>query len=330
VPAHDDTELDDAEVGTAFRLAREGLVVVDADDADLAALRERDTALRETQWHPWAVPFHFMTKWRDVDTEPPPGIEYDEDEAVQGFVEQFGAPPAAAHHLGGDAVPLPLAAGDGELFALLRARRTTREFDPTRSLSLEQLAIVLRTVFGWQATAAHEGIVSLRKTSPSGGALHPVEAYPLVLGVDGVAPGLYHYTADEHTLEPIEQLSPADARALAVELTAGQPYFGDAGVLFLLTARFYRSYWKYRRHPRAYSVLLMDVGHLSQTLYLVCTRLGLGAFVTAAINGGTAEDRLGLDPLDEGALAICGCGVPAAGTTRLDPDFRPFTPRGST
>jgi SagB-type dehydrogenase family enzyme len=101
-------------------------------------------------------------------------------------------------------------------------------------------------------------------------------------------------------------------------------------VLFLLTARFYRSYWKYRRHPRAYSVLLMDVGHLSQTLYLVCTRLGLGAFVTAAINGGTAEDRLGLDPLDEGALAICGCGVPAAGTTRLDPDFRPFTPRGST
>ena len=39
------------------------------------------------------------------------------------------------------------------------------------------------------------------KTSPSGGARHPTEVYPVVLRVDGVEPGLYHYSVKNHGLE---------------------------------------------------------------------------------------------------------------------------------
>jgi nitroreductase len=70
----------------------------------------------------------------------------------------------------------------------------------------------------------------------------------------------------------------------------------------------------------------MDAGHLSQTLYLVCGELGLGAFVAGAINDATIDERLGLRAFEEGALAICGCGRPEP--SGLEPVFEPFVPGG--
>ncbi len=70
----------------------------------------------------------------------------------------------------------------------------------------------------------------------------------------------------------------------------------------------------------------MDAAHLSQTFYLVCGELGLGAFITAAINSSNIEEKLGLDGFIEGALAICGCGTPAE-QDLVDPEFRPYSPR---
>ena len=79
-------------------------------------------------------------------------------------------------------------------------------------------------------------------------------------------------------------------------------------VLCIMTARFYRNFWKYSLHQKAYKVVLMDAAHLSQTFYLVCTALGLGAFFTAAINEANIEEKLGLDRFEESPVGICGCG----------------------
>ena len=112
--------------------------------------------------------------------------------------------------------------------------------------------------------------------------------------------------------------------ALVEEATAGQWYFADADVVFVMTARFGRSFWKYRRHAKAFRTLLLDAGHLSQTFYLVCTELGLGPFVTAALDDDALERVLGLDPLREGVLALCGCGRPPAQRGPLEASFTPL------
>jgi putative peptide maturation dehydrogenase len=191
----------------------------------------------------------------------------------------------------------------------------------------EELSLVLRYAFGCRGySRVTDGVTVLSKTSPSGGALHPTEVYVLARNVEGVEPGLYHYGAERHELELLVRLTPDEGGSLAIELASGQPFVGDAPALFLLTTRFYRSFWKYRRHRRAYAVLLMDAAHLAQTFYLVCTELGLGAFVTAAVNGANIEEQLGLDPFTEGALAICGCGRPAT-DEELDMNFEPYVPR---
>ena len=319
-------------------LAELGLLVSDEDDPLLAELLRKDEQLNASRWNIYAALFHSLTKWRDIDLRRQAGRELDElpvppADAVARFVETHGKPPSHFHVVR-DAtaeVELPAVERSGGVFDALSRRKTTRAFDREAAVTIAELATVLYESFGCHGYASLlPGITALKKTSPSGGSLHPIEAYVLVRNVAEVGAGIYHYRADRHALDLLEPLAGPDAEELAAQFTCGQSYFAGAGAFFILTARFYRSFWKYRKHQRAYGVLLMDAGHLSQTLYLVCAELGLGAFVTAAINGANIEERLGLDPFTEGAVAVCGCGRPTRAPSELEPEFLPYVPRETT
>jgi putative peptide maturation dehydrogenase len=321
--------------GLAQRLARRGLLVTDEEDDELAELARRDRELEDGQWNLYGAIAHFLTKWRDVDLgaglgEDPaadelPAAVYD---AIDDHVARHGPAPPAFHSLPGTVHELPLVARRGGLYEALSRRMTTRRFDPDARMTIDELATVLYYVFGCHGYAglAGDGLM-IKRTSPSGGGLHPIEVYPLVVGVEGVAPGLYHYNGRDHSLELVSEVGAAEAGDLAAEFVCGQRYFSSAHVLFLMTARFYRSFWKYRRHQKAYAALMMDAAHLSQTLYLVATELGLGAFVTAAVNGANIEDRLGIDGWREGALAVSGCGRRVDRRSPLEPEFAAYVPR---
>lgn len=301
-----------------LRLAQGGLVVCRGEGISeaLEGLRIREELLLEGQWGPAAAQYHFGTSLdQERAAESTESFDFEalresSAERAAEFVERHGPPPPAFHHLEGQGgIDLPLADGEGELFELLRRRRTHREFDRGSSLRLDHLATLLRWVFA--PVAYHSlgpGVELLRKSSPSGGSLHPIEAYPLVLDVEGLDCGLYHYAADSHRLEPLRELSNDTARRLAIEMGKKQLYVGEAHVLVILTARWLRNFWKYRRNNHTYGVVLMDAGHLSQTFYLVATRLGLGAFYTGAVHRAEIARSLGLEQVVEGPLGLCGCG----------------------
>jgi putative peptide maturation dehydrogenase len=223
---------------------------------------------------------------------------------------------------------LPRRNRDGAFYRTLLQRRTARAFALDQPMTLDDLDAVLYYVFGSHGTASRvPGVVCVKRTSPSGGGLHPITPYAMVTNVDGVEPGVYHYNARDHSLAMLIGLGRDECRELARASMCGQRYFADAHVSFVLAARFYRNHWKYRHHPRAYAGILMDAAHLSQTLYLVSAELGLGAFVTIGINGRDIEERLGLDGVSEGVVGMCGCGVTAARSSPLEPDFTSHLPR---
>lgn len=324
--------VDVEETATVRELCDQGLLL--GADEPFAELRRRDERLEADQWRPAAALYHFSTRLRDADLALPGDqrkIASDAERAAARFVERHGPPPGHFHSPDGAAptIELPLVRTEGGLYDALARRRTTRGFDPEQPLTFEQLSVVLYEVFGCRGYASIHGdvVVTLRKGSPSGGGLHPVEAYPLVRNVEGVEPGLYHYSVRTHALELIAPLNAREASETIASFTTGQSYFASAAAAFVLTARFARSFWKYRRHPAAYASLLMDAAHLSQTLYLVTAELALGAFFTNLINAKNVEDRLRLDGYEEGALAVCGCGVASAEPSPLDPDFSPYVPR---
>lgn len=308
-------------------LERKGLLVVEGSES--VGLDER---LAAGQWNLFGALYHARGRWSGVDlplhSAPAAELALGE-QATAEFLERFGPPPPHFHSVPAPVatLELPLVERAGGVFDALARRQTSRTFDAELSIGVEQLSLLLRTVFGAQALAVMaQDAVGIRKTSPSGGGLHPIEAYPLVCKADGVESGFHHYHVGDHSLELVEPLAEEEARALGVAFASGQGYFREAAVHVVLTARFERSFWKYRRHEKAYGVTLMEVGHLSQSFYLVCAELGLGAFVTAAVNNADIDARLGLDGFSEGALAICGCGPLVTERPALQPPFRPYRP----
>ena len=260
-------------------------------------------ALEDIGWDDVAATYHAYSRWQGVESN----VADDRSDAAHGErLERMrrvrGDPPShfvqRADALGRTALRTPALAG--------RVLRCTPP--PTHGASLRcshaaatrLLETVLFSVF-----AAHglkefaPGISAIRRTSPSGGALHPIEAYVLVRHIDGLPPGLYHYETGAHALALLEHLTREDVARLIEGFTAGQTYFADAHAAIVHVARFDRNMWKYRRHRKSYKAVMMDSAHLSQTLYLTVAHLGLGAFYTAAINDADVGVRLRLDPQRE-------------------------------
>jgi putative peptide maturation dehydrogenase len=328
LPAERWISVSDDEAAAIKSLVDKGLVLSDSDEPRAAALCRRDEALSTHEWNLYAAMYHYMTQWQGVEAPLVEGdVELREETraAAQAFVARFGPPPGpfnevAAKH------EVPLTGGErtGGLYDVLLARRTTRAFDPEVPMTTAQLDTVLRYVFGchgYGTTVADT--VCIKRTSPSGGALHPIDAYPIISRVDGVAPGIYHYNVRDHTLGLLLELNAVEAQTLTTSFMCGQRHFGTAAVSFVLTARFSRNHWKYRRHQKAYAGILMDAAHLSQTLYLVAAELGLGAFVTIAINSRDIEGQLGFDGVGEGVVAMAGCGPRTPGESPLELRFTP-------
>ena len=294
-----------------------GLLIGDGEAH--AAVRARDDALRAANWHAHSAVAHYFGRWR--------GVTSGEDLAKSGvytmseLFARLGAPPphvherVSAHERIALPQPAPTAVDD-----LLARRATCRNFDPAKFVDKSTFAQIMRRVFGALEYRIHEDNIVIKRTSPSGGGLHPTEAYVVSQRVEGIAPGLYHYHPLDHALEPLPP--PAEGlQAFVRIMVAAQKYFLDAPVFVILATRFPRTFWKYRNHTKAYRATIFDAGHLSQTLYVSATEFDLGAFITAAINEVDIERALGLDPLKESPLAVLGFGHRAAtcATFEFDP-----------
>lgn len=283
--------------------------------------REHSRTAFADWWAPAAL-YHFSSRWQQVLARDE--VPVDADSAARAFADsqqQFaaqadarGAPPSHAVRWGdeGTSIALP-ASGEDDLDRLLRTRETHRLFDTTRPLPLALAAQLLRRGFGVYGEAPlGGGLVALRKGAPSGGGMHPSEACVLAIDVDGLRPGWYHYRGDQHRLAPIRLLDAGEARERVVQYTAGQRYFASAPLCIALVLRYPRHHWKYPQHAKALRVMLLEAGHLGQSVYLAATAAGLGAFFTAAINETELDADLGLDGVEAGSIALLGAGWPAA------------------
>ena len=260
--------------------------------------------LAESSWKSWLPEggFHFMSKdARYV------GGDWTVEQKMK-VLSKTPAPPQFKTLDNGHSIPLPRHEVEKDaFFQALHARRTHRAF-AQGNVSLENVSKLLETTWGVQGYVDTNAFGKLPlKTSPSGGARHPGEVYLMALRVEGLEAGIYHYQARDHRLEKLEiEATPRAARAYC----ADQPHAAEAAALFIMTAVFSRTRWKYQ-NPRAYRVVLLDAGHLCQTFCLTATRIGLAPFSTAALKDTLIEKDLGLDGISESVLYVAGVGLPA-------------------
>jgi len=139
----------------------------------------------------------------------------------------------------------------------------------------------------------------ITKTSPSGGARHPTEVYPIVLEIEGIEPGLYHYNVKQHALE---LLVPGDHRAFVRRcLVRGTPPPFDYSVVYVYTTIFERSMFRYRE-PFSYRVMSHDIGHLLETTRLLANSIGRRVSGGRVPRDCEVNGLLGIDGLFESTM----------------------------
>jgi SagB-type dehydrogenase family enzyme len=182
---------------------------------------------------------------------------------------------------------------------LTRRRRSRRDYDG-REISRDELAALLSTACGVTGTMSWsdggtERIVKLR-AYPSSGALYSVEIYPVAFRIKGLDAGVYHYAAEGNCLSQVrahasnQQITPAI-------LPAERAMVAGAATMICLVGQFRRHEQKYGEG--GYRMLVAEAGHISQTLILAATALGLAARPLGGVFDQLLNRELGLDESDE-------------------------------
>ena len=276
------------------------------------ALDPRELAMTSWRsWNPSAGFLHFSTKDMDFARG-----ELEADAFTRRRLRESPPPPALKRVPRAGQIRLPPPALDGQLARALRERRTWRRF-ADRAVAVADLATMLGLTFGvqrWLDLGAL-GRAPL-KSSPSGGARHPIEAYVVARRIDGLASGVYYYAPARHRLA---SLGTRVTSSTIERYLPGQWWYRDAAALVILTAVFRRTEWQYP-YPRSYRAVLLEAGHFCQTFCLVATALGLAPFCTDALADTRIERDLKVDGIGESVLYAAGVGAPRAGRWTAWPD----------
>jgi SagB-type dehydrogenase family enzyme len=185
----------------------------------------------------------------------------------------------------------------------LKQRKSIRDFS-SRPVSLGQLGYLC-----WASTGIQRREHGYEfRTAPSAGALYPIETYIIAHNVRQLEAGLYHYAIAHHELE---QLRTGDLRHAVASAALGQGMCATAACVFVWTAIFDRSKWKYGQ--RAYRYIYLDAGHIAENLALAATSLDLGTCQIGALFDDEANRILDVDGTDESVIYMSVVGAPARG-----------------
>ncbi len=176
-------------------------------------------------------------------------------------------------------------------------RRSIRDYskDPLTFQELSQLL--------WAA----QGITDLKtgfRAAPSAGATYPLEVYVVIgsEGVSGLEAGIYHYNPLTNELKLIVK---GDFRNELSSAALGQRWVKTAPINIVLTAVYERTTRVYG--DRGIRYVHMEVGHVSENIYLQATALGLGTVAVGAFNDELVQKILNL-PKERKPLYIMPVG----------------------
>jgi SagB-type dehydrogenase family enzyme len=189
--------------------------------------------------------------------------------------------------------------GKANIWEVLQSRRSVRNYSVSKTMPLDELALLLWATQGITAATRQFEF----RSAPSAGGLYPIESYLEVRDVESLEAGVYHFRPGRFDLEFIR---PGNFGVQLAHAALGQKMASDAQVCFIWTAVVERSKWKYRQ--RAYRYVYLDAGHIAQNLYLAGTALGLGVCGIGAFFDDRVNGILDVDGVRETTLYLASVG----------------------
>ncbi|MCL1877714.1 MAG: SagB/ThcOx family dehydrogenase [Defluviitaleaceae bacterium] len=182
----------------------------------------------------------------------------------------------------------------------LAQRRSRRNFQD-KALSAEQLSQILWATYGITEPRPDAPRGGLR-TTPSAGALFPLEIYVVIGNVEGIEPGVYRYISEENK---IVQVISGDVRSSLAAAALGQRSVQNAPAILAISADFEIMLPRYGERGIMY--IYIEVGHSAQNVYLQAEALGLGTVAVGAFIDDQVAEVLNL-PENETPLYLMPFG----------------------
>jgi SagB-type dehydrogenase family enzyme len=253
-----------------------------------------DTELRLRQWSPHELMFHDHSRMKYR------GYFGDGFGGTFWARGEFDPVPARTTAFAGPVIKLVVPdlaerrRSDPSLTEVLEDRRSVRQYDDDHPITLDQLAEFLYRCARTRLVREREGVEYTSRPHPSGGSVYELELYLVVRHADGLAPGLYHYQSQDHTLELVREISDRAVQKLVRTAGHGSAEGVPPQVMVIVSARFGRLMWKYV--SMGYALILKHVGVLYQTMYCVATAMelapcGLGSGDSVAFAEATSLDE---------------------------------------
>lgn len=162
---------------------------------------------------------------------------------------------------------------------IILKRRSIRHFTG-KPITIGQLSYLLHSSCG--LIHLDGDFDNTRRPYPSAGARYPLEVYPIILSVEGLEKGLYHYNVRDSVLELLLE---KDLSSWISDVFGKQDWMLQSSVVFIITGVLDRSRIKYR--DRGYRFSLIEAGHLGQNICLFAAKIGLG---TCPLSGYVDEE----------------------------------------
>ncbi len=187
-----------------------------------------------------------------------------------------------------------------------------REPSDISRVDFKKICRILSLCYGVTLADRSRGI--LFRSVPSAGGLYPCQLYLSVTDIPDIETGLYYCDTVQGLLGKINT-RPLDMKKI---LPAPTP----AGAYLVITGVFYHSAWKYRE--RAFRYLLLDAGHLAESVMLAARAEDIGA--GAGYDFDDQQLLKGLD-LDVSCEVPLACLFLGSGNVREDgADTQPSQP----
>ncbi|MGN6726678.1 MAG: SagB family peptide dehydrogenase, partial [Tepidisphaeraceae bacterium] len=155
----------------------------------------------------------------------------------------------------------------------------------------------LRTLSTWLYMAAGQreshrfewGAAPLRAV-PSADATFPTEIYVVAFAIEGLSPGLYHYSPSDFALRKLRD----GAETLSL-LRRGRPdlnFLSTVPGALLISSVFSRACWRQGR--RGYRQALIDAGHVVANCHAVASALGMDVHTRLRMSDAAMRELIGL------------------------------------
>jgi SagB-type dehydrogenase family enzyme len=128
------------------------------------------------------------------------------------------------------------------------------------------------------------------RTVPSEALTYPCEIYVAAFAIDGLEPGLYHYSVKDYSLRKLRE-----GAATLAHMKRGRPdleFIKTTPGVLLVSSIFCRSSWRF--HDRGYRHALIDTGHMVQNLWNVGLALGIQPLVRLSVHAQTMRELIGV------------------------------------